>query len=480
MMGELKQGDVAWKLANGEFQATGTSSSMRPEEKSISIEQYGNRRMGGFLPARPLWFTTRMGIEQTTELRISRFVRPETIAENTATSRLLRSVNIAERRSKESEKGRGFVGPVNGDGPRKRERQRELASIAGLRSLAGLETTAISVVSTWEHVGPAIVYNLEVEDTHEYFANGVLVHNCLWADELAAWDKMQESWDMLMFGLRLGQKPQACITTTPKPVPLIIDLLKDPRTAVTRGTTYDNRENLAPEFFESIILKYEGTRLGRQELDAEVLLDHPGALWKLGNIEALRIREIPDELTRIVVGVDPAVTANKDSDETGIVVAGIGPCCCKGHQELHGFVLADGSGIHTPAAWAKEVVALYRRWSADRVIGEANNGGDLVEANVRTEDKNISYKAVHASRGKAARAEPISALYEQGKIHHVGCFPRLEDQMTTWDPMQKGQKSPDRLDALVWACSELMISGKAPHADLELPELSQLNPWAGL
>jgi phage terminase large subunit-like protein len=270
-------------------------------------------------------------------------------------------------------------------------------------------------------------------------------HEKLWCDELAAW-RYPEAWDQAKFGLRLGSQPQACLTTTPKPTKLIKELAADPHTHITRGTTYDNRLNLAPGFYSAIIKAYENTRLGRQELDAEILDDNPGALWSRAQLEALRVAHAP-ALKRIVVGVDPAVTANEDSDLTGIVVAGLG-------EDDHGYVLADRSLVATPSGWSREVVNAYHDSKADRVVAEINNGGDLVELAIRTTDRNVSYKAVRATRGKIVRAEPIAALYEQGRIHHVGGFPELEDQMCGYDALSS-DPSPDRMDALVWAFTEL-------------------------
>lgn len=300
-------------------------------------------------------------------------------------------------------------------------------------------------------------------------------HHFAWVDEIAAWGKYGEAWSMLLFGLRLGQRPRACITTTPRPIKLVRDLLADPNTVVTRGTTYDNRKNLSAAWFAHIIQQYAGTRLGRQELEAEVLDDHPGALWNLGNIDELRVRKAP-ELVRIVVAVDPAVTAKKDSNETGIIAAGIGPCMCTGRPEMHGFVLGDASGLYSPSDWGREVVARYKHHQASRVVAEVNNGGDLVERNIRIVDRNIPYLGVHASRGKYIRAEPVAALYQQGRVHHVGAFPKLEDQLTTWDP-ESGEPSPDRLDALVWAFTDLMIDSTTV-ADMHLPDLTQANEWS--
>ena len=270
-------------------------------------------------------------------------------------------------------------------------------------------------------------------------------HDFIWADEPAAW-KYPETWDMAMFGLRLGTNPQVVATTTPRPTRLIRDLVADPGTVVTRGTTYENARNLAPAFLTAIVKKYEGTRLGRQELNGEILDDNPGALWSRNVIEALRVREHPP-LLRIVVGVDPAVTSDPESDETGIVVAGVDAA---GHY----YVLADASLQGTPLTWATAVKRVYDQYRADRVVAEKNNGGELVEANLRTVDRTLSYRGVWASRGKQTRAEPISSLYEQGKVHHVGTFPLLEDQMCDWAP-DSGDPSPDRMDALVWAITEL-------------------------
>lgn len=270
-------------------------------------------------------------------------------------------------------------------------------------------------------------------------------HSGLWADEIAAW-QYPEAWDQAKFGLRLGNNPQACITTTPKPSKLIKDLIKDPVCIVTRGSTYDNRGNLAPSFFAQIIKTYEGTRLGRQELNAEILDDNPGALWNHKQIDALRVTERP-HLKRIVVAIDPAVTSGEDSDETGIVVAGMG-------ADDHVYVISDLSLIESPDGWARCGVKAYHDNKADRIIAETNNGGDLVEAVIRTVDVNVSYKKVTASRGKMIRAEPIAALYEQGRVHHVGSFDKLEDQMCEYSPISS-KKSPDRMDALVWAITEL-------------------------
>lgn len=273
-------------------------------------------------------------------------------------------------------------------------------------------------------------------------------HEKLWADEVAAWRYDQDAWDQAMFGLRLGAHPQVVATTTPRPTKFIKALITDPTTHVTRGTSYDNRSNLATGFFARIIKKYENTRLGRQELNAEVLKDNPGALWKMTDIDETRIDQ-RREYVRIVVAIDPAASSNPDSDETGIVVAG--QCS---HDRDHFDVLEDASGIMTPDEWAARAVELYHQWEADRIIGEGNNGGEMIESVIRHKDKNVSYSMVWASRGKQIRAEPISALYEQHRVHHVGTFAKMEDELTDWDP-KAGMPSPNRLDADVWALTEL-------------------------
>lgn len=272
-----------------------------------------------------------------------------------------------------------------------------------------------------------------------------------WADELAAWKYARETWDMLMLGLRSGEDPRGVVTTTPKPIPLLRQLLSDPAVAVTRGSTYDNLANLAIPFADTVIKRYEGTRLGRQELQAEMLDDVPGALWRRDLLDKGRVREHPD-LARVVVGVDPQASADEDADhaETGIVVAGMGT---NGHY----YVLADGTVSDTPHVWGSAAVALYRERKADRIIAEANNGGEMVRYVLRTVDPQAAVKLVHASRGKQTRAEPIAALYEQDRVHHVGSFPELEDQMCDWVP-GAGMLSPDRMDALVWALTELSQS----------------------
>jgi phage terminase large subunit-like protein len=286
-------------------------------------------------------------------------------------------------------------------------------------------------------------------------------HDALWADELAAWNDAHSTWDMAMFGLRAGTHPRWLVTTTPRPIKLLKELLaregKD--VVVTRGSTFANSANLAGPFLETIRKRYEGTRLGRQELNGELLNDVPGALWQLASIDGARVETAPwMGLDRVVVAIDPAVTSGEDADETGIIAAGI--------DGDHAYVLEDASGKYAPHEWAAKAINLYHRHSADRIIGERNNGGDMIEATIRSVDANVSFKSVVASRGKAIRAEPVSALYEQGRVHHVGTFAELEDQMTAFtsdfDRSRAGY-SPDRLDALVWALTELMLGDTGPR-----------------
>jgi phage terminase large subunit-like protein len=282
-------------------------------------------------------------------------------------------------------------------------------------------------------------------------------HDAAWADELAAW-KYPEAYDMLMFGLRLGTNPRAIVTTTPRPTTVVRELLKGEgkSVAVTRGSTFDNAVNLASTFLDKIVTKYEGTRLGRQELYAEVLDDVPGALWNRTIIEQVRVHPVLD---RIVVAIDPAVTSAETSDETGLVIAGRAQV----NGIPHGYVLADLTLKASPDTWAKKACQAYHSYHADRIVAEVNNGGDLVETTLRMVDRNVAYKSVHASRGKRVRAEPVAALYEQGRVHHVGAHPLLEDQMCLFNPEDPAAMgSPDRVDALVWALTELMVDPMEP------------------
>tara|TARA_R110002012_G_scaffold298939_1_gene497660 strand:+ start:2193 stop:3461 length:1269 start_codon:yes stop_codon:yes gene_type:complete len=278
---------------------------------------------------------------------------------------------------------------------------------------------------------------------------GVQFHR-VWCDELASW-RYRETFDNLMMALRLGESPKCIITTTPRPTELVKELAVRSDTKVIKGNTFENIDNLAPSAIKMLKERYEGTRLGRQELYAEILEDVEGALFHSTNIEESRI-EVTPEMQRIVIAVDPAVTANSNSDETGIIVAGRG-------VDNHFYILDDKSGVFSPDVWIKRAIELYYKFDADRIVCEVNNGGDLIEKLLRVQDVNVPYSSVRATRGKMLRAEPISALYEQGKVHHVGYFKELEEQMCSYTP--DTVKSPDRLDALVWGISSLMNSGRA-------------------
>lgn len=272
-----------------------------------------------------------------------------------------------------------------------------------------------------------------------------------WADEMASWEYPEETWDNLMFALRLGEKPQVCVTTTPRPLQLLINLRDAKTTVLTKGTSYDNRENLNQQFFDSILSKYKNTRLGMQEIYAEILEESDNAMWKREWLDEGRLEVGPGDLERVVVAIDPAVTSKKTSDETGIIVAGK-------DSEGKFYVLNDSSARYTPSAWSEKAIMLFNQYQCDKIIAEVNNGGQLVEHTLRTQSENVPYKSVHASRGKRTRAEPIASLYEQGKVHHVGNLERLENQLCNWEA-NSGDPSPDRLDALVWALSELSGSG---------------------
>jgi phage terminase large subunit-like protein len=272
-----------------------------------------------------------------------------------------------------------------------------------------------------------------------------------WCDELGKWRKPDETWAMLQFGLRLGEAPRQVVTTTPRPTKLIKSLVSDPYVAVTRVSTAANAANLAPSFLESVVGRYRGTRLGRQELDAELLEDRPDTLWPRALIEAVRVGAAP-ELMRIVVAVDPPATSGPHADACGIVVAGLG-------IDARAYVLCDATVIGArPLDWARRAILAYRRHEADRIVVEVNQGGDLVEAVLCQVDASVPVRAVRASRGKWLRAEPVAALYEQGRVAHVGALPELEDEMSDFGPDGlSGGRSPDRVDALVWALTELLL-----------------------
>ncbi|MGF7160279.1 phage terminase large subunit-like protein [Rhodoligotrophos appendicifer] len=272
-----------------------------------------------------------------------------------------------------------------------------------------------------------------------------------WCDEIAKWRHAQETWDMLQFGLRLGAHPRVVATTTPRPVPLIRQLIADPGTRVTRSATRDNAKNLAPSFLAVIERKYKGTVLGRQELEGELIEDDPNALFKRSDIEEARVSQAP-ELRRCIVAVDPPATGTSQSNACGIICAGLG-------IDGRAYVLQDGSiGGVAPTRWARRAVEIYHAFEADRLIAEVNQGGDMVEAVIREVDASIAFRSVRASRGKQMRAEPVAALYEQGRVSHVGRLPDLEDELCSFEAIiESSGRSPDRADALVWALTELML-----------------------
>lgn len=286
--------------------------------------------------------------------------------------------------------------------------------------------------------------------------------DCAWLDELAKWKKARAVWDMLQFTLRLGDAPQQMITTTPRNVAILREILAAKDTVVSRAPTRANRANLAPSYLQKVLGDYEGTRLGRQELDGELLEDYQGALWRLADIDALRVEDLPT-LDRIVVAVDPPATSGADADACGIVVAGVsmqGP-----PREWTGYVLADLTVENaTPNVWAEVVAKAYQDFEADRVVAEVNQGGEMVEAVLRQHSPLIPYRSVRATRGKVARAEPVSALYEQGRVHHAGKYRALEDEMCkVTQAGYQGRGSPDRVDALVWALVDLMTEPAAQY-----------------
>lgn len=292
-------------------------------------------------------------------------------------------------------------------------------------------------------------------------------HGAAWCDELAKWRYAQETWDMLQFGLRMGDKPRQAITTTPRPIPIVKALLglEGDGVYVTRGRTLDNAANLAKDFIKAIQRRYEGTRLGRQELNAEILDDVPGALWTRDLLDRFRIRRKSDgslpklpDMQRIVVAIDPAITAPTDgvvleeTAETGIMVCGLG-------VDGRGYVFEDLTCRLAPNGWARKAVSGYDLFKADVLVAEKNQGGLMVEQTLRSVRQNAPIKLVHASRGKVTRAEPVSALYEQGRISHIGSFPELEDQMVLFTPFGiESDITADRVDALVWAFTELFPS----------------------
>lgn len=318
----------------------------------------------------------------------------------------------------------------------------------------------ISVESVSQNKLLSSVYNFEVEDEHNYFANNTLVSNC-------AWSYQQETYDMLSFGLRNTDFPKLIITTTPKPQSIFLEILANPETYTVTGSTMENRANLGKGFIKDVVERYENTRLGRQELEAQILTDVPGALWQQNNIDANRVSrnkfgDLPDFMY-IVLAVDPAMTSNKNSAETGICVAAFG-------MDGDFYVLHLDSVKQTPSEWARAVLEIYDDFIADQIIVETNQGGDLVIANLKQVRSHLNVMGVHAYRGKVLRAEPIASLYERGKVHHVGFFSKAEDQMINFNPIENPNGLKDCVDALVYALTALVDKTNTAYA---------LNPAVG-
>ncbi len=312
---------------------------------------------------------------------------------------------------------------------------------------------------TWSNGSSATLYSAEEPDR----LRGPQ-HHWAWADEIAAWQYADEVWDMLMMTLRLGDRPRVVVSTTPRPIDILrgdgqsgrrLGIMRMVDTVITRGSTFDNASNLSPAFLTQVKARYEGTRLGRQELHAEMLEDIEGSLWKHALIDRGRRTQVTD-LSRIVVAVDPSGSAKRTADEAGIVVAGMGECSCLGRKDVHAFVLEDLTGRYSPQDMGRKAVDAYHRYRAHRLVAEDNFGGKIVEDLVNLIDRTVAYKAVHASRGKLVRAEPVAALYEQGRVHHVGMFKDLENEMCSYAPLVSTE-SPGRMDALVWALTDLML-----------------------
>lgn len=302
----------------------------------------------------------------------------------------------------------------------------------------------------WENGAVALAFSAEEPDSLRGPQFGAA-----WSDEVAKWRYAEAAWDMIQFGLRLGHRPRGLVTTTPRPIPLLRRILGDPRTVVSRARTADNAANLAPAFLDAVVGRYAGTRLGRQELDGELIEDRADALWTRAGLESGRVVRAPADLRRIVVAVDPPATSGTRADACGIVAAGI-------DAAGHAYVLADATLARAaPEAWAGAALALYHRLAADCLVVEVNQGGEMATTVLHQVDASVPVTPVRATRGKYLRAEPVSLLYAQGRVHHVGALPALEDELCDFGPdgLSSGA-SPDRLDALVWALTHLLLRGE--------------------
>jgi len=323
---------------------------------------------------------------------------------------------------------------------------------------------------TWPNGSRAIVYSDgEPEQTRGFGGDTA------WLDEFCKWHYGAQVFDNLQFGMReaSNDKPRVCITTTPRPSPVLRRIMALPGTVTVKWPSYDNRANLDPGWFKRTIAGYEGTRLGRQEIHADILDDMPGALWTRRGLDDGRVKEAP-KLERVVVGLDPPATGGEDANEAGIVVCGVAPGAAPGAGgQRHGYVLDDWSIRGSPDVWGRRAVAAYHRHDADRIVAEVNQGGEMVAHVIRSVSPDVPITMVHATRGKYTRAEPISALFEQGRVHMIGCLPELEDQMVNFTPESAADRtrglSPDRVDALVWALSELFPQLVTKVASVRLP-----------
>lgn len=315
----------------------------------------------------------------------------------------------------------------------------------------------------WPNGSEALVFGTPAPRDVDRFRAGGNRHIDWW-EEMAANPQLRRAWDQAALGLRMGAHPHSIASTTPRGAKDYRELRVMPGVAMTHATLFDNPHNPS-EWVERMRARYEGTRIGRQELLGELLEDVEGALWNRAMLDG-RVDDPPD-LVRVIVAIDPAVTSGESADDTGMVVAGLG-------ADGHGYVLADLTCHVSPDQWARRAVQAYKDFNADRVVAEVNNGGDLVQTVLKTQDDRLPFSKLTASRGKRTRAEPVAALYEQGKVHHVGGFPDLEDQLCSWVPGEGD--SPDRLDALVWALTELMLKGGPGSLSVPQGEIPRTDP----
>ena len=503
--GKVSYGTATAKV--GDHITKEPTSQLSQNERSGFIELFGKNTSALFRPN--MTSTTTMVTSPTTASATSNAYRTATTKGSTsqkirsqsaigAAKNLLRfSANAALRFIERKSQWKLFAKNASSAAPSETEKNRQSASFAAKRFKAEPVTFAINVASIWQPKAVAPVFCLTVEGQHEYFANGILVHNCAWVDEIAKFRYAQQAWDQLQFGLRLdppgGGHAQQVVTTTPRPIPLVKAIIADPTTVTTRASTFDNAANLGAKFVEQIRRKYEGTRLGRQELYAEILDDIQGALWTRENLDENRYSgtlgnnqglPVAKPLRRKVLAIDPPTTSGEDSDECGIVVCGLEAAKVDGNT--HFQVLEDASvqGF-TPKQWAAHALTVAKYHNVDCIVAETNQGGEMIQTILNSLESPFRYKGVHAKDGKVIRAEPVSALYEQNRVHHVGDpssplkpshtkMPggegfndraTLEDQMCSFtidfDPQTSGY-SPDRVDALVHCITELHGGFTAP------------------